>query len=145
VRRTLLLATLAAACQAREPTPASLAQAIAAARVPVLLPRDLPLERARLTTADTFTALHLPLDGGVTVSLHSARLAHHHPGVRAAGAPRAMRGGTGQVTVNEGVRTATWIEDGVAHALDVECGRPDDARCADDRFLLSLVDGLGAP
>jgi hypothetical protein len=53
-----------------------------------------------------------------------------------------MRGVMGHVTVNEGIRAASWIEDGVAHALDLECAVAGDPRCADDAYLLGLIEGL---
>jgi hypothetical protein len=150
----VLALALAAAC-GREPPAASREQAIAdrlppamraraaAAHVPVLLPRAIGLERAHLVAERGFTALSVPLDG-VTVSVHSVRVAHDVPAAAAAGAgaPRAMRGTVGYTTVNEHIRTATWIEGGVAHALDLECAVPTDARCADEALLLSLVESL---
>jgi hypothetical protein len=39
--------------------------------------------------------------------------------------------------------TASWVEDGVAYALDVECAAAgDDPRCASEAYLLTLVDDL---
>jgi hypothetical protein len=147
----LLCPLLAAACARETPArreqalldgaPAELRARIDESVVPVLLPRGVNLDRATLVTERTYTALSVPA-AGYTVSLHSVTIFHDHPGVAAAGAARPMRGTTGHVTVNESIRTASWIEGGVAHALDLECADPADPRCADDTLLLSLVEGL---
>ena len=125
--------------------PAAMRARVDEASVVVLLPREISLERAHLVTEKTYSALSVPLPG-LTVSLHSARIAHRYDGVDAAsaGAARPMRGTVGYTTVNEGIRTATWIDGGIAHALDLECADPTDARCADDTLLLDLVESLGA-
>jgi hypothetical protein len=121
--------------------PAPLQDRVDRAGVPVFLPRAIGLDRAHLVAARTYAALSVPLPG-LTVSLHTARIAHRHPGITAAGRTVAMRGTSGFTTVNERIRTATWIEAGAAHALDLECADPTDARCADDALLLELVESL---
>ena len=127
----------------RERLPAELRDRVDESAVPVLLPRSLDLARATLVVEPTFTALSVPAPG-ITVSLHTVRIAHQHPGVTAAWGrtARPMRGGTGHVTVNEGIRVATWIEGGITYALDLECAQAGDPRCADDAYLLSLVEEL---
>ena len=45
----------------------------------------------------------------------------------------------GFVTVNEGIRTASWMENGAAYSVDVECNDFRDARCQGEDFLLSIV------
>src|SRR5688572_8190755 len=146
MRLTLVLLALAACARPDPPTgherlPAELRDRVGDSSVPVLLPRTLDLARATLVVEPTYTAPSVPAPG-ITVSLHTVRIAHQHPGVTAAGAERAIRGGTGYVTVNEGIRVATWTENGVAYALDLECAVAGDARCADDAYLLSLVEEL---
>jgi hypothetical protein len=146
MRLVPVLLTLAACARpapatGRERLPAELRARADESSVPVLLPRTLDLSRASLIVESTYTALSVPAPG-ITVSLHTVRIAHEHPGVTAAGAPRPIRGGNGYVTVNEGIRVATWTEDGVAYSLDLECAQAGDPRCADDTYLLSLVEEL---
>ena len=50
----------------------------------------------------------------------------------------AVRSGEGSFSVNEGVRTASWIEHGVAYSLELECFDPEAANC-DDAALRELV------
>jgi anti-sigma factor RsiW len=152
-RHLLVLCVLAAACTAggrpvgqREGAlAAGLPEVergkIASSTVPVLLPRGVALTGGRLIVERTYTALHLPLPGA-TVSLHATRIAHRHPGVRPDPGPRRLRGGTGHVTMNEGIWTASWVEDGVAYALDLECATAADPRCADERAVLELAQEL---
>ncbi len=45
----------------------------------------------------------------------------------------------GFVSINEGIRTASWIENGAAYSVDVECSDVRDARCQSEEFLLSIV------
>lgn len=37
---------------------------------------------------------------------------------------------------------ATWIQNGAAYALVVECSRAEDARCKGKPFVRELVDSL---
>jgi hypothetical protein len=151
VLRALPPLIVAAACACSPATPPATTRldrlpADARARVrdssvPVLLPRDLDVAQAKLMVEPAFTALHVPGDG-ITISLHTARVTHPQPAGLAMDKLRPIRGGTGFVTVNEGVRTATWVEGGVSYALDLECAAAADPRCASDDYLLSLVAGL---
>lgn len=153
--RAGILAIALAACTAPAPAPPT-SQArkellqrlpgaerekVAASTVPVLLPRSVPLTFAKLVVERTYTALHDPLPG-VTLSLHASRIAHHYDDIPATPGPHPMRGTSGYVSMNEGIWTATWIEQGVAYALDVECAQAGDARCADEGYLMSLVETL---
>src|SRR5688572_15578885 len=117
MRLVPVLLTLAACARpapatGRERLPAELRARADESSVPVLLPRTLDLSRASLIVESTYTALSVPAPG-ITVSLHTVRIAHEHPGLgaTAAAAPPPIRGGTGYATVNEGIRVATWIED----------------------------------
>lgn len=151
MRRAAVCLVLLGACSSRDPVasprlanrlPEPYRSQVDQAPVAVLLPRTLNLDNARLVTKTTYSALSVPGDG-YHVALHSARVAHDFPlPAGAAGAAKPMRGTTGYTTANEGIRTASWIEGDVAHALDLECADPTDARCADDTLLLSLVESL---
>ena len=48
----------------------------------------------------------------------------------------------GFVTVESNIWQASWHEAGVAHSLHVECAVAGDGRCADDKFLVSMVESL---
>jgi hypothetical protein len=126
----------------RDRLPADLRAQADAAPVPVLLPRGLDYARAHLVVAPVFYALSAP-DAGATVALQASKLAYPRDNVPPQAGNRALRGTRGFVTVNEGIRSASWLENGVAYALDVECADAADTRCADDAYLLGLVEGLG--
>jgi hypothetical protein len=55
-------------------------------------------------------------------------------------APTAtLRGVPVYVSENEGIKTATWIENGTAFALDVECASDADPRCTSSEYILDRV------
>lgn len=110
--------------------------------VPVLVPKDKPLLEALSVMSEAhWYAAHVRA-GGVTVNVSATRVAHHVQGVAPAVGPEALRGQQGFVTQNEGIWSATWIENGASYVASVECDRHDDSRCASDAFLRSLVEGL---
>lgn len=124
--------------------PAAVLVEVARSPVPVLLPGD-PAWLAR-------GALYVPAGprahgytfasavGERHLSVHASRIATLLPHIEPVrGAP--VRGGHGFFSVNEGVRTASWIEHGVAYGLDLECFDPGAADC-DDATLRDLVAGL---
>src|SRR5688500_20022386 len=86
-----------AALAERERLPAALRARVDRSVVPILLP-PVDLARASLVVERTYSALSVPA-AGVTVSLHSVRIAHDHPGVTAGGSARTLRGAKGHVTV----------------------------------------------
>lgn len=132
---------VAALARATKLDPAALASRIARARVPVLAPGHRAMERATLVVQPTFVAL-TAREPGVTVAIQSSRVAKVIAGLEVPPPTHALRGTKGYVSVNEGIRTATWIENGVTYSVDVECASPTDALCQDDRYLLEVVDGL---
>ena len=79
---------------------------------------------------------------GATVALQGTRAAHRYEGVEPAAGNRELRATKGFVSVNEGIRTASWIENGAAYSVDVECSDHRDARCQSDDFLISVVTQL---
>lgn len=84
----------------------------------------------------------LPARGGVSVFVQGSRLAHAYPHIPPATGNRTLRGHQGWVTQNESIWSATWKENGVDYTVEVECSRPDDARCADDALLVEMVESL---
>ena len=110
--------------------------------VPVLVPRDLRLATPTLVVEGEYFALTGRVDG-VTIALQGTRAAHRYDGVQPVAGNRDLRGNLrGFVSVNEGIRTASWIENGAAYSVDLECADFQDARCQNDDFLLSVVTQL---
>jgi hypothetical protein len=115
---------------------------IARSPVPVLAPRELQLASPTLVVEGEYFALTGRVDGA-TISLQGTRAAHRYEGIEPVTGNRELirASGTarGFVTTNEGIRTASWIENGAAYSVDVECSDTADARCHGDDFLLSIV------
>ena len=84
---------------------------------------------------------HRPTVDGATISLQGTRAAHRYEGIEPADRQsRASRRHKGFVSVNEGIRTASWMENGAAYSVDVECSDlRNDARCQSDDFVLAVV------
>ncbi len=80
---------------------------------------------------------------GATVTIQGTRAQHAVEGVGPIEGDRAIRRAKGFVTVNEGIRVASWMENGAAYSIDVECADPTgDARCTSDAFVLGLAERL---
>lgn len=109
------------------------------APVPVLVVND-PKQLAStvVTTGPHWYATSVR-DGGLTVALHGTRLAHVHADIPPAQGRSAVRGQPAFVTENEGIVSASWVENGMAYALDVECFDRADARCHGESFVLGLA------
>jgi len=110
--------------------------------VPVLVPKDdALLAVSTLMIEDVWTAFHAQAND-ITVHVAGTRLAHEHPEIPPSPGQIPIRSGKGRVTVNEGIRQATFEENGVSYAVDVECAKHDDTRCATDAFVIELTNGL---
>ena len=79
---------------------------------------------------------------GATISIQGTRAAHRYEGVDPHPGNKQLRSGTGFVTVNEGIRSASFIENGVAYSVDVECASNTDSRCTSDAFVTEITNGL---
>ena len=111
--------------------------------VPVLVPPS-DLRRDRTPTfiveAEWYAVtLH---SGGATINVQGTRSAHAYEGIDPHPGNRELRAGRGFVTENEGIRTASFVENGVAYSVDVECEDRSDARCKDDAFVSDVVNRL---
>lgn len=111
------------------------------APVPVLAPGDRTLQRPTLSVGREFAAL-TGRDGDATLHVQGTRAMQRHPSIQPLKGTHPIRGSMGFVSVNEAIRTASWIENEVAYAVDLECATADDRRCQDDRYLLDLVEHL---
>lgn len=110
--------------------------------VPVLAPSgDLRLERPTVVVEPAYYAITARVTGA-TISIHGTKSAHRYEGVEAHPGNRALRKAKGFVTINEGIRSASFVENGVAYTVDVECASVADARCQSDAFVVELVDHL---
>jgi hypothetical protein len=122
-------------------TEAEVRALVARSPVPVLAPKELRLRAPTLVVEGEYYAL-TGRDEGATVSLQGTRAAHRYDGVEPVAGNRELRGDArirGFVSTNEGIRTASWIENGAAYSVDVECSDARDERCTSDAFLLSVV------
>lgn len=115
--------------------------AIARSPVPVLLPRDHDRASATVTADAEYYAASIRRDD-VTVAIQGTRLAHRYDSVDPHPGDRRLRGLTGFVTENEGIRSASWVERGVAYSVDVECANTEDARCTGDAYVTAIVEDL---
>lgn len=110
--------------------------------VPVLAPSsDLRLERPTVVVEGEYYAITARVTGA-TIGIQGTRVAHRHEGIDPHPGNRALRKGKGFVTVNEGIRSASFIENGAAYTVDVECASASDARCQSDAFVVELVSRL---
>jgi hypothetical protein len=114
---------------------------VARAPVPVLAPSDAKLEGAALVVEGEFYALNGRVDGA-TITIQGTRAAHRHEGVGHVPGTHDVRTARGFVTVNEGIRSASWIENGAAYSVDVECASAADARCTSDAFVTRFAEKL---
>lgn len=110
--------------------------------VPVLAPSpDLRLERPTVIVEGGFYAITARVNGA-TINVQGTRIAHRREGVEPHPGDRALRAGKGFVTVNEGIRSASFVENGAAYSVDVECASIADARCQSDAFVVEVVERL---
>lgn len=66
---------------------------------------------------------------GQTIAIQGSRIATLVPGIGRHDGRERLRGGHGFLSDNDGIKTATWIEHGVAYALDLECASPQSPAC----------------
>ena len=123
------------------------AAAIPQSPVPVLVPRDPALLARGVLMAEpnwySFTTDAVDAQGAkYHVVVSASRVTHQHADIPPARGPVRLRGTDAFVTRNEGIPSATWVEHGVAYALDVECSSPTHARCTGDDLLKSVVESL---
>lgn len=115
---------------------------LARSPVPVLAPAaGLGLERPTVVVEGEYYAITARI-AGATVNVQGTRSVHRHEGVSPHPGNRSLRNGSGFVTVNEGIRSASFVENGAAYTVDVECASNTDARCASDAFVVELVEQL---
>lgn len=118
-------------------------------KVPVLVPKR-PLLETKVMVEPGFYAFHAVderalSDGRIsraTIAIQGTRYSHVHEDFPTDVTTHRMRKGRGTYTVNEGVVTTTFFENGATYSVDVECSVAADARCADEAYVMALTDGL---
>jgi hypothetical protein len=115
---------------------------VARSPVPVLAPTSVTLERPTFVVGAEYYALTGRVSG-TTIAIQGTRAAHRYEGIGPIPGDRTLRGMRGFVSINEGIRTTSWMEGGVAYSVDIECADPNDARCASETFALDVVEHLG--
>ncbi|HEU4892663.1 MAG TPA: hypothetical protein VFT47_14005 [Vicinamibacterales bacterium] len=123
--------------------PAPAQAQVNSAPVPVLAPSEPALLRqAQVTTGNGYYSLS-SREEGVTIVIQGTPLPTNATTVattpvtpKLAGPRRVF------TTVNEGIRSASWVEGRVAYSIDVECSKPSDPRCAGEDYVLGLVGRL---
>lgn len=117
--------------------------AIAAAPLPVLIPREAALlTDAVVTRGPTWYAASLHPEGH-HVRINGRRLAVHRPSLSDR-VPDEARSTEPSVSRTHGIVSVAFARFGASYTLDVECAAPDtDARCTEDAYALSLVQDLG--
>ncbi|MBX3204695.1 MAG: hypothetical protein KF764_06470 [Labilithrix sp.] len=110
--------------------------------VPVLAPTSVTFERPTFVVGAEYYALTGRVSGA-TIAIQGTRAAHRYEDIPPIAGDRTLRGVRGFVSINESVRTTSWIENGVAYSLDVECADPADTRCAEEAFALDVIEHLG--
>lgn len=135
---------------ALEALPRKAAHAAMKSQVPVLVPRRRELLASPvIVTRQHWTSFWARTED-LTVSLTMTRLSRKIPSIPPFRGAHFVRGKPALVTVNEGIWSATWIENGVSYALDIECASPDAPSCASDALVRELaaelvyVGGAGA-
>ncbi|WP_437776718.1 hypothetical protein [Sorangium sp. So ce1097] len=130
--------------------PKTAARAARRSQVPVLVPSRRELLAAPVLVAKEHWTSFWAKTESISVSLTMTRLARRYPGIPRFQGTHAVRGAPALITANEGIWTASWIENGVTYALDVECASPEAPACASDALLRELaselvyVGGVGA-
>ncbi|HEY0135818.1 MAG TPA: hypothetical protein VGB85_17155, partial [Nannocystis sp.] len=123
----------------RERLPAPARAAVERSPVPVLVPADPGWLSSTQVFPGSWGYALAARDGEVTLALHASRIATIVPGVGVATGTHRVRGVDGFLSVNEGIRTASWIEHGVAYSLDLECRDP---QACSEAALRAAVEGL---
>lgn len=127
-----------------------------ASPVPALVPSDRTLAAAaRVVVRDAFYSVSARA-GGIGLYVSGTRVAYRYaeldrelarrggprtPDGRLPG-PHTVRGTDAFVTQNEGVWSASFFEHGASYVVELTCDDPRDARCADDKLLRALAEGL---
>jgi hypothetical protein len=110
------------------------------AALPVLVPPD-AAGRGTLVVGESWFSFATRGDAyTVNVSGSARARLHHH--VRRADPTHEIRGEGGFIGLNEGIWSLSWIENGAAYSLDLECDDPRADACADPNEALRIAQSL---
>jgi hypothetical protein len=126
--------------EVRDRLPRDALDRVDAAPLPVLVPPD-PLDNILVVTGEHWYSFRGDRDGS-TVVVEGSGLARVIPGMRGATGDQLVRGRSGFVSVNEGIRYASWIENGVAYSVEIECADQQAPQCADSVAITQLAERL---
>lgn len=118
-----------------------------AGRLTVLIPPELAraesLQGDGVVLQESYYSVTQDADN-LTLSVTGSLVDRNESGTTLAqGTPAAtLRGVPVYVTENEGIKTATWIENGTSFALDLECTSQSDERCRSSEYILEQVRSL---
>jgi hypothetical protein len=128
--------------KALEALPDEAQAAVRASHVPVLVPPRPALLAAPTIVAREHWTSFSARTPEITVFVMATRIARRYAHIPPTRGPRSVRGLPAFVTQNEGIWSATWMENGVSYTLDLECASPEDAACATDALLLEIAGEL---
>ena len=109
--------------------------------VVVLAPTNITFKHPTFVVGPEYYALTGHVDG-LTIAIQGKRAAHRYDDIAPIPGDRVLRGGHGFVSINEGIRTTSWIENGAAYSVDVECADATDERCTAESFIVELTSHL---
>jgi hypothetical protein len=113
------------------------------ATVTLLVPDDPGLVATAVVTSGPLWAAISITRGDHALTVHASRGGSRVPeGAADAAREDRLRAAPATIVAREGQRVATWEERGVTYVLDLSCARPDDPRCARDRYLRELASAL---
>ncbi len=124
----------------RQRLSAAVHERLAAAPLPVLVPGE-GAEGGELFVGDTWYAYSAQLRGA-RVSIQGSAQARVHGHIEAADPTETIRGVGGFVSSNESIWTLSWIENGAAYSLELECDDPEAPPCADPDRAMALAESM---
>ena len=128
----------------RASLPAEARLALKRATMPVIVPSATKKLRAiALVVEPEFYALSAKTDDNVSISVQGTKARVRYDDIPPIPGKTALHDGIlGHVTQNEGIWTASWMENEVAYSVDFECASPEDAACADASRVIALAKEL---
>jgi hypothetical protein len=115
---------------------------LASAPAPVLVPPAThALTGGTLIVGETWWAYTASQDG-MTVAIQASTRARLHPHVGAFVPGDTVRGLPGRVQQAHGIWLLSWIENGTAYSLELECTSPELPPCENDAQARALADAL---
>lgn len=130
--------------EVRAALPSEARLALKRATMPVIVPSTTKRLRAiALVVEPEFYALSAKTDDNVSISVQGTKARVRYDDIPPIPGKTPLHDGIlGHVTQNEGIWTASWMENEVAYSVDFECASPEDAACADASRVIALAKEL---